>query len=1119
MTVSVSNTNINDSFNTWRLNTNFAATVISNNAVTVSRAGSANRGGVAKGNGHISGTFTANELRTTTLRAGNTSSDGGFLFITSNTSVNATSLTVTANTTFQGNVDFVTSGTDRLVLGDISRVRVTGGTRGQFLRIEGSTDTPNFKSLTLRDITDLSSNSADIILSGSNSTFSDNGDSPAIKFADVNGNSARIFMAADAVGDADLHIVLADAAGDSTLAITDSSNTVVGYIDSAGNIVAKTAFLPTADDTVDLGSSGAEFKDAYIDGVAYIDELSMGISVGQGVATSLIPKTDAVGNLGSTNRKWGTLFADTTNGGAGIFNTVGVSSTLTVNGTATFNGGFNLTGNVDIGDQVTDTVTITAQVDSDFDPQTGTQRSMGDTANRWHEVYANNVIANNVTTDNNMTVLGDLTVSGTTIIASGQAFEADDGLFNTLGITGQFTANGNVDLGNAPTDTITATGQFDSDLVPSTDDTHDLGSATKQWQDLYIDGTASIDTLTVDETSTFTGDATFNGDNVTISGNVSVGDSLDVTDSIDFTNNLTNDGTVLFGSNGKLHANNTITNKTLTTSMLANTMTSSANVGSATQIPVISVNDRGQVVGISETAVAGVSGFSYTQSNNDLEISTATGTTFNATINPASTGTATKGVASFQAGDFSVSTGHVSLADSSNGAVLAINGTSNEVNVSRTNGTVTIGLPDDVTVTGQLNVGENIIISGNLIVQGTTTTVESETVRIYDNIIVLNSNESGVPSQNGGITIERGTSTNYSFVFDETSDRWTVGDRNLVANTFIGNVTGNITGDVDGTAELANTAVKLQTPRNIGISLSGDVTGSGSASFDGTGNITINAVNMTVQPDSVALGTDTTGNYMSNIVGGNGIVVTHTPAEGSSGTIAVDLDELATSNTNGDGDFFVVVDASGVNRKLTKANIDLSEFNTVDQIALGTDTTGNYMDDVVAGSGISVSHTPSEGSAATVSVNADQRGVIDRIGLDTDDYYDIDATQHRWYLDGAEDMRLTNNGQLDVEGSVVAHSATISDVRLKENVEQVTNAVEKVQRLNGYTFSYKKDGKKSAGVIAQEVANVLPSAVREHDILNGDGEYLIVEYDQLTALLIESIKELKAEIDDLKKNK
>jgi len=63
---------------------------------------------------------------------------------------------------------------------------------------------------------------------------------------------------------------------------------------------------------------------------------------------------------------------------------------------------------------------------------------------------------------------------------------------------GLLNAKGNVDLGNATTDTITATGRFDSDLLPSTDGARDLGSSTNEWQDLFIDGTAQIDSLVAD---------------------------------------------------------------------------------------------------------------------------------------------------------------------------------------------------------------------------------------------------------------------------------------------------------------------------------------------------------------------------------------------------------------------------------------------------------------------------------------------------------------------------------------------------------------------------------------------------------------------------------------------
>jgi len=77
---------------------------------------------------------------------------------------------------------------------------------------------------------------------------------------------------------------------------------------------------------------------------------------------------------------------------------------------------------------------------------------------------------------------------------------------------------------------------------------------------------------------------------------------------------------------------------------------------------------------------------------------------------------------------------------------------------------------------GSLETTGNVIVGGNLTVNGTTTTVNSNTVNIGDNIIVLNSDEVGTPSQNAGFEVERGTSTNVQFVWNETNDAWDMGD-------------------------------------------------------------------------------------------------------------------------------------------------------------------------------------------------------------------------------------------------------------------------------------------------------------------------------------------------------
>jgi len=92
-------------------------------------------------------------------------------------------------------------------------------------------------------------------------------------------------------------------------------------------------------------------------------------------------------------------------------------------------------------------------------------------------------------------------------------------------------------------------------------------------------------------------------------------------------------------------------------------------------------------------------------------------------------------------------------------------------------------------------------IDGNLTVSGTTTTVESETVTIADNILLINSNATGTPSENGGIEIERGTEPNVELLWDESADRWSVGAQTfhagaIVTTTFTGNVTGDVTGNI-----------------------------------------------------------------------------------------------------------------------------------------------------------------------------------------------------------------------------------------------------------------------------------------------------------------------------------
>jgi hypothetical protein len=120
------------------------------------------------------------------------------------------------------------------------------------------------------------------------------------------------------------------------------------------------------------------------------------------------------------------------------------------------------------------------------------------------------------------------------------------------------------------------------------------------------------------------------------------------------------------------------------------------------------------------------------------------------------------------------STGAGTLAFTNTG-VLSVAGTTNEISITEGTGTgpytgaVKIGLPTNVVVAGDLKVNGDLDIVGNINSFSTTT------VNVEDNLFLLNSTVTGTPSVNAGIEVERGTSTNASLLWNETSDKWTAG--------------------------------------------------------------------------------------------------------------------------------------------------------------------------------------------------------------------------------------------------------------------------------------------------------------------------------------------------------
>ena len=142
-----------------------------------------------------------------------------------------------------------------------------------------------------------------------------------------------------------------------------------------------------------------------------------------------------------------------------------------------------------------------------------------------------------------------------------------------------------------------------------------------------------------------------------------------------------------------------------------------------------------------------------------------------------------------------------------------------------------------------------------------------------------------------------------------------------------------------------------------------------------------------------------------------------------------------------------------------------------------------------------------------------------KIGSDAGDYllYTTD-TQLDVYVNGSNEFRFEADGDFHADGNVIAYSTTVaSDVALKSDIEVIPNALDKIDLIQGYTFN--KLGKKSAGIIAQELEKVLPEAIYETKLplqKNDGKKYKTVEYDAIHGLLIQAIKELKKEIQELK---
>ena len=243
---------------------------------------------------------------------------------------------------------------------------------------------------------------------------------------------------------------------------------------------------------------------------------------------------------------------------------------------------------------------------------------------------------------------------------------------------------------------------------------------------------------------------------------------------------------------------------------------------------------------------------------------------------------------------------------------------------------------------------------------------------------------------------------------------------------------------------------------------------------------------------------------------------------GASGTVVLDSDDISEGSTNlynqthtGDvtgSTALTIANSAVTNAKINNGAVNMDKLSTTIVVTESEGISSNDNDTTIPTSAAVKDYV--DGAVPTYT----DFYVTGNLGRDTNDYINwTDNTQMDFYVNGNNQMRLETDGDLHVEGDVIAASTTVSsDETLKKDISTYQDAVKTISELKGVSFSWKSNDKKSGGVIAQDVQKVLPELIGTKKPLNGGEETLTVDYNGLIGVLIEAVKELKTEVETLK---
>ena len=285
--------------------------------------------------------------------------------------------------------------------------------------------------------------------------------------------------------------------------------------------------------------------------------------------------------------------------------------------------------------------------------------------------------------------------------------------------------------------------------------------------------------------------------------------------------------------------------------------------------------------------------------------------------------------------------------------------------------------------------------------------------------------------------------------------------------------------------------------KDISITLTGDVTGTGT--ITDLANVSFAT---TIAADSVALGTDTTGNYVASLVAGTNITLSNNSGEGATPTIGL------TNNSTTIGSTAISLGSSATT---------IAGLTSVTSTGFTGALTGNASTATTLATARNINGVSFNGSAdITVTAAAGTlSGATLASGVTASSLTSVGTLTSLTVSGATATGALTVTGAVTATGDITAFFT--SDKRHKNNIKTIPNALEKVTKLNGVTWEWNDDVNEvtkstpKTGLIAQEVQEVLPEVVKTRD----DG-FLALDYSKMMGLMVEAIKEQQIQIEELK---